>query len=57
MRRVLKENLANKAEILLSPVYGQVNPEDLASWILKDRLRVRLQLQLHKVIWGDKKGV
>jgi|TARA_B110000503_G_scaffold50658_1_gene81974 7-carboxy-7-deazaguanine synthase len=54
---ILKENLANKAEILLSPVYGQVNPEDLASWILKDRLRVRLQLQLHKVIWGDKKGV
>lgn len=39
--------------ILLSPAFGLVRPEDLASWILEDNLNVRLQLQLHKYIWGN----
>jgi len=38
-------------QILYSPVSGEINPARLAEWILKDRLRVRLHLQLHKVIW------
>jgi 7-carboxy-7-deazaguanine synthase len=44
--------------ILISPVWGRVNLEDLAAWILEDRLPVRFQLQLHKLIWGpDATGV
>jgi 7-carboxy-7-deazaguanine synthase len=43
---------------LLSPVSGIMNVESLARWILDDRLPVRLQVQLHKVIWGsDRRGV
>jgi len=41
-----------------SPVFGQIDPKILADWILKDRLNVRLQLQLHKVVWpSDQRGV
>ena len=54
---IKKENLFNKAQILFSPAHGEVKSEYLASWILKDSLPVRLQLQLHKIIWGNKKGV
>lgn len=44
--------------ILLSPVYGKIDPRELAEWILKDRLQVRLQLQLHKILWpADQRGV
>ncbi len=44
--------------VLISPVWGRVNLEDLAKWILEDRLPARLQLQLHKLIWGpDRTGV
>ena len=54
---ILNENLVKKGTILLSPVHGEVDSESLASWILRDSLPVRLQLQLHKIIWGNKKGV
>ena len=40
------------AAVLFSPVHGVLPPADLAAWILEDRLRVRLQLQSHKYIWG-----
>lgn len=43
--------------VILSPCYGRIVPAELAEWMLKDRLNVRLQLQLHKVIWGEKRGV
>ena len=44
--------------ILFSPVYGKMPPAELAEWILKDHLNVRLHLQLHKYIWPDKeKGI
>jgi 7-carboxy-7-deazaguanine synthase len=44
--------------VLLSPVWGDLELDDLAGWILEDRLRVRYQLQLHKLIWGpDTAGV
>jgi 7-carboxy-7-deazaguanine synthase len=43
---------------LLSPVFGQVDTQALAQWILQDRLDVRLQLQLHKLIWDpERRGV
>ena len=40
--------------ILFSPVYGKMSPADLAGWILKDNLNVRLHLQLHKIIWPNR---
>jgi 7-carboxy-7-deazaguanine synthase len=43
---------------LLSPVFGKMDPETLAQWILEDQLDVRMQIQLHKLIWGpEKRGV
>lgn len=51
-------DLAGKVgEILMSPSHEELEARDLAEWILQDRLRVRLQIQLHKVLWGDKSGV
>lgn len=44
-------------EVLFSPSYQQINPRDLADWILADRLQVRFQIQLHKLLWGDVPGV
>ena len=43
--------------VLFSPSQGQLDSQSLAKWILEDRLKVRFQLQLHKVIWGDEQGV
>lgn len=42
--------------ILFSPVFRQLDPAALADWILRDKLPVRLQLQLHKLIWGECAG-
>lgn len=44
------------AELLFSPCQGRVEPRALAEWILADRLPVRLQVQLHKLLWGDAPG-
>lgn len=43
-------------EILLSPSHGQLNPTQLADWILADKLKVRFQQQLHKHLWNDEPG-
>lgn len=43
-------------EILFSPSQGQQCPQQLAEWILRDGLDVRMQLQMHKTIWGDQPG-
>lgn len=43
-------------EVLFSPVFDQLPPADLAGWILADRLPVRFQLQLHKLLWQDSRG-
>lgn len=43
-------------DILFSPSTGQLNPTDLAEWILADHLPVRFQLQLHKLLWNDEPG-
>lgn len=48
--------LANKCSILFSPVHGTMNPTHLAEWILRDRLPVRLQVQLHKILWHNAAG-
>ena len=49
-------DLLNRCEILFSPVMGQQNPTRLAEKILKDRLPVRFQLQLHKILWDNAQG-
>ncbi|TRW93325.1 7-carboxy-7-deazaguanine synthase QueE [Candidatus Methylobacter oryzae] len=49
-------DLPNLCEILFSPVMGQQNPTELAEKILKDRLPVRFQIQLHKILWDDAQG-
>ncbi len=49
-------DLLNLCEILFSPVMGQQNPTVLAEKILKDRLPVRFQIQLHKILWDDAQG-
>jgi len=58
-RGVLEEySLPRRCQVLFSPVFGQLDPKKLAEWILKDHLPVRMQLQLHKLIWGpDMRGV
>ena len=43
-------------DILFSPSTGQLNPTELAEWILADHLSVRFQLQLHKLLWNDEPG-
>jgi len=54
---LLKQHaLADKCEVLFSPVQGQLDPRQLADWILADQLPVRFQLQLHKVLWGNDPG-
>jgi len=44
------------SDVLFSPSYGQLEGRDLAEWILADNLPVRLQLQLHKILWHDQPG-
>jgi 7-carboxy-7-deazaguanine synthase len=50
-------DLVNRvAEVLFSPEHGQMNPTQLAEWILADNLQVRFQVQLHKFLWNDEPG-
>ncbi len=53
---IAQRDLASRCDILFSPVYGKLEPRDLAEWVLADRLPVRVQIQLHKVLWGEKPG-
>jgi 7-carboxy-7-deazaguanine synthase len=56
-RKALREwKLDAICPVLLSPVAGQLDPKQLAEWVLRDRLPVRMQLQLHKLIWGPERG-
>jgi len=51
-----EQRLTERCEVLFSPAYGRLDPATLADWILQDRLAVRLQIQLHKLLWGDARG-
>jgi 7-carboxy-7-deazaguanine synthase len=57
--QIIKKNiLQGKCEILFSVVFGELEPVELVSWILEDKLDVRFQLQMHKYIWHpETKGV
>ncbi len=55
--QVIKErHIDQVCPILFSPVQGTLNPTNLANWILRDKLPVRMQIQLHKLLWGDGPG-
>jgi len=51
-----RHNLNERCEVLFSPSYEQLTATDLAEWILRDGLPVRMQMQLHKLLWGDQPG-
>lgn len=51
-----QHGLPQRCEVLFSPCWGRLEPRDLAEWILGDRLQVRLQLQIHKLLWGEEPG-
>jgi 7-carboxy-7-deazaguanine synthase len=53
---VRERNLTQQAMVLFSPSASQLNSTELADWILQDRLPVRFQIQLHKVLWGNAQG-
>lgn len=56
-KQVVRErDLARRCEVLFSPVHDGLAAADLAEWILKDRLPVRMQVQLHKILWGNEVG-
>ena len=48
--------LSTRCDVVLSPVAGQLDPTELAEWILADGLAVRFQIQLHKLLWSDARG-
>ncbi len=54
--QVRERAIADTCEVLFSPAWEQQDATELAGWILQDRLPVRLQLQLHKILWGDVPG-
>ena len=56
LRQLREHRLTERCEVLLSPSYGEQDAAQLAAWVLEDRLPVRFQLQLHKILWGDERG-
>ncbi|MCY3804232.1 MAG: 7-carboxy-7-deazaguanine synthase QueE [Gammaproteobacteria bacterium] len=53
---LLEHELMHRCEVLFSPAFESLEFRQLAEWILEDRLPVRFQLQLHKLLWGDERG-
>ncbi len=55
-KKIGEFDLAEQCEVLFSPVHGELQPADIADWIIEDKLAVRLQVQLHKYLWNDEPG-
>ena len=55
-QKMIDYALLDKCQVLFSPSYTQIEANKLADWILHDQLPVRMQIQLHKFLWGDVKG-
>ncbi|MCU7812710.1 MAG: 7-carboxy-7-deazaguanine synthase QueE [Candidatus Thiodiazotropha sp. (ex Notomyrtea botanica)] len=56
-RALIRErHIDKRCEVLFSPVHGALEASELAGWVIRDRLPVRFQLQLHKYLWGDEQG-
>jgi 7-carboxy-7-deazaguanine synthase len=56
-QKLTELSLVEKCPVLFSPSYHELSAIDLAAWVLADKLPVRMQIQLHKVLWGEKPGV
>lgn len=54
--QIAEHALDRRCPVLFSPVYGELAPAQLAGWILEDRVPVRMQVQLHKLLWGNVPG-
>ena len=55
--KLVELDLIAKCPVLFSPSYQELQANELAAWVLADKLNVRMQLQLHKILWGEKQGV
>lgn len=55
-KKIEEYELNSRCEVLLSPIHGILKPADLADWIIEDNLPVRMQIQIHKYLWGDEEG-
>lgn len=55
-KQLQARDLVGRCELLFSPSWGQQDATELAEWIIEDRLPVRMQVQLHKLLWGDVPG-
>ncbi|HSF71298.1 MAG TPA: 7-carboxy-7-deazaguanine synthase QueE [Methylotenera sp.] len=55
--KLIELKLIEKCPVLFSPSYHDLKADELASWVLADQLPVRMQIQLHKILWGEKAGV
>lgn len=53
---LVEHRIHQSCPVLFSPVWDQVDPAELAHWILRDGLPVRMQVQLHKILWQEAKG-
>lgn len=53
---ITEHRLSDRVQLLFSPSWNQLNPTDLANWIIQDKLSVRFQMQLHKILWNDEPG-
>ncbi len=55
-QKLQEHDLAKRCAVLFSPAQGRLAAQDVAEWILRDHLPVRLQVQLHKLLWGNEAG-
>jgi len=55
--QLVEHQLNQRCAVIFSPSFKEQDAAELASWILRDKLDVRMQVQLHKILWGDKQGV
>ena len=53
---IQEHQLDQKTQLLFSPSWNELNPTSLANWIIEDKLNVRFQIQLHKILWNDSPG-
>ncbi|MEE9330611.1 MAG: 7-carboxy-7-deazaguanine synthase QueE [Methylophilaceae bacterium] len=56
-QKIIDLSLDEKCTVLFSPSFHDLNSTELAGWVLADKLPVRVQLQMHKILWGEKAGV
>lgn len=53
---LIRTEVARRCDVIYSPVWDELEASELAGWILADRLPVRMQIQLHKLLWGEQRG-